>query len=152
MVSAPSLTLSSHAHLPPLYTLVVTSVPRSQPITVMLALCTPLRVAIKMRGHYLSARTTWLGGAHRVTLFSSRFFFTLVFSFSLLFRSFLNSFCFVSFPLSSCSFRILVQVSAFCFLFILVRNFHTLRYALRAVPSGTLSPFRYLRCVSLQIV
>ena len=149
MVSAPSLTLSSHAHLPPLYTLGVTSVPRYQPITVMLALCTPLCVAIKMRKHYLSARTAWLGGARRVILFSSRFFFTLVFSFSLRFCSFLNSFCCVSFPLSSLSFCILFQISAFYFLFILLRNLHTLQYALRTEPSASLAlPVPSLRVIT----
>ena len=149
MVSAPSLTLSSHAHLLPLYTLGVTSVPRYQPITVMLALCTPLCVAIKVRKHYLSARTAWLGGARRVTLFSSRFFFTLVFFFlfsvPLLPQFFLLrffSFIFLFLPHSSSRFCFLLSLHSLAYL-------HTLPYALRTEPSASLAlPVPSLRVIT----
>ena len=146
MVSAPSLTLSSHAHFPPLYTLAVSSVPLSQTITVMLVLCTPLLVAIKVRRYSLSGHAAWLGGSHRFTLFPSKFFFTLVFSFSFLFRSFFISFCRVSFLLSFCSICILVYFSVFFFPFHLLLT-HT-RYSMSCGLSPLrLTPCRYLCCL-----
>ena len=143
MASAPSLALSAHAHFPPLYTLSATSVPPSQPITVMLALCTPLLVAIKVRRYSLSGRAAWLVYSHRFTMFLPKFSFTLVFSFSFLFRSFFLSFYRVSFLLSFCSMCILGYFP-FCFF-----PFHLLvtctRYSMLCGPSSLrLTPCRYL--------
>ena len=149
MVSAPSLTLSSHAHLPPLYTLVVPSVPLSQPINVMLALGTPLLVAIKMRGCYLTVRTGLARWRVPSYLVFSRPFFTF-FSFLSLFFS--APFLFFLFRFLSFIFLFLPHsILSFCLLI----SIHSRTYPSHATVflAGLchlgLSPFRYLRCASL---
>ena len=137
---------AAHAHFPPLYSLAVTSVPPSQPITVMLARCTPLLVAIKVRRYSLSARAAWLVYSHRFTLFLPRFSFTLVFSFSFQFRSFFLSFSRVSFLLSLCSMCILGYFSLFFFPFLLLVT--CTRYSMLCGPSSLrLTPCRYRCCL-----
>ena len=94
---------AAHAHFPPLYTLPVTSVPPSQPITVLLARCTPLLDAIKVRRYSLCDRAAGLVGSRRVTLFLSTFSFLLFFTYSVrsalsLFLSIAFFFFYLSFP------------------------------------------------------